>query len=466
MVANLYRYLGATEQALWLRDRAAPLHFVLTAQVTGAIQFESLRNALDRLQQSHPLLRVQIALDRHQTPYFAPAFVSIPMRVLPRQDAYQWQTEAMQELSQPFDWTEAPLMRVVLLQGIQVSELLLVCQHTIADGLSAVNLLQELLLLLSDSEISLPERLLPATLESLLSEHMPVHRMQVWLARGVLQVQRMQRWLKRRGKRVIFETGNLRIKSGQLSSEVTCTLRDRCRQEGTTVHAAICTGLLFAVACHRSSQLTDEDNKNGVNVSPALQCFCPVNLRPYLTPPPEQDCGLYISPVRTTHQVSSDCFFWQVARSLKSDLMAQVEPSHFGKLAQQHAVLMAAKPTPEMVQTIFLDHCNSDVMVTNLGALAIPQQYGNLRLEAVYGPMVLSAFAKERVLGVTTLGDALFFTFIHQCSDTDDSGKMLAELAMQLLQQTIAAPDFTLATALQCWKGSHFPFHSFTPSLP
>lgn len=78
MKTTYYRRLGATEQALWLRDRAIPLHFILTAQVTGELQPTALTQALDRLQQRHPLLRVSIVLDRQHNPWFVEQPLPIP----------------------------------------------------------------------------------------------------------------------------------------------------------------------------------------------------------------------------------------------------------------------------------------------------------------------------------------------------------------------------------------------------
>ncbi|MGE5655275.1 MAG: hypothetical protein ACM37W_01425 [Actinomycetota bacterium] len=42
MKSFYYRRLGAMEQELWLRDRATPLHFVLTAQVKGNLRLVAL----------------------------------------------------------------------------------------------------------------------------------------------------------------------------------------------------------------------------------------------------------------------------------------------------------------------------------------------------------------------------------------------------------------------------------------
>ncbi|MGA7933693.1 MAG: condensation domain-containing protein [Kovacikia sp.] len=424
------RRLGSTEQALWLRDRATPLHFVLTAQVKGELQSTALTQALARLQQRHPLLRVSIALDSKNHAWFIEHPFPIPCRILQRQGGQHWQEVAARELQRPFVWSEAPLIRVVLLHSSHLSELLVICHHAIADGLATANLIQELLTLLSDPEQDMPARPIPPPLEALLSDYQPAQKILKLLARGLLYLKQFIQTLKRDlGKILMFDS--LQVSGETLSTEFTTTLIHRCRAEGTTVHAAICTAVIFAIALHQKS------------LEQPLKCFSPINVRPYLQSSLEQDCGTYIAPALTTHSIDTESQFWQTARSLKSELTAQTESNHLLKLAQQHELLMGAKPAPRLLQQIFLERCESDVMVTNLGRLAISQQFGNLRLEAIYGPVVLSGFAQERVFGIATLDDRLSFTLTHQAPDSD----FLLQQALCLLEHAIEIPELNLSTA-------------------
>jgi uncharacterized membrane protein len=223
------------------------------------------------------------------------------------------------------------------------------------------------------------------------------------------------------------------VQSGYLSAAVTAQLIHCCRQEGTTVHAAICTAWLFAIARHHHYS------------KKIVQCFSPINLRPYLVRQLKQECGIYIAPAQTTHIVTAQTQFWQTARSLKSDLTRQTEANHLLKLAHQHEVLISTNPHPEFVQHLFTQHCTSDVMVTNLGRLVMPQQYGDLVLKAIYGPMVLSGFKPERVCGVATLDNRLFYTVVRQDSDAES---ILVKQAIQILERAIATPEMTQFTAM------------------
>lgn len=431
MKATYYRPLGATEQALWLRDRATPLHFVLTAQIQGNIQPIALIQALNCLQQRHPLLRASIALDSQHNPWFVEQQIPIPCRIVQRQGEQHWQDVVSRELQQPFVWSDAPLIRVVLLHSPQISELIVACHHAIADGLAGVNLIQELLLILSHTDEAMPPRPVPSSLEILLPNYRSPHKLAILLAWGLLRLKQCIQKVKQKSESTVV-SDSLQVEGTILPSETTAALIHRCREEGTTVHAAICTAVLFAIALEQKAA-----------VEQTLKCFSPMNLRPYLQSNLEQDCGTYIAPGLTTHSIGAESLFWQTARSLKSELATQMESNYLLNLAQRHELLVSAKPDPKFVQQIFLKRCTSDAMVTNLGRLAIPQQFGHLSLQAIYGPVVRSGFAQERVLGIATLDNRLSFTLTHQSFNLETVFKQI----LCLLKHAIEFPDLNLSTA-------------------
>ncbi|NJR52145.1 MAG: hypothetical protein HC780_23825 [Leptolyngbyaceae cyanobacterium CSU_1_3] len=75
------RPLGAAEKMFWLCDRVQPIHFTLTAQIQGEFSSEQLKHALMQVQQRHPLLRVGIALDETEQPWFVEEEANIPLRI-------------------------------------------------------------------------------------------------------------------------------------------------------------------------------------------------------------------------------------------------------------------------------------------------------------------------------------------------------------------------------------------------
>jgi len=53
--------------------------------------------------------------------------------------------------------------------------------------------------------------------------------------------------------------------------------------------------------------------------------------------------------------------------------------------------------------------------VSNLTRLTIQQQFGELELQAIYGPLAGTGFENDRFVGVATLGNQLLSTFV--CSE-------------------------------------------------
>ncbi len=130
----MYRHLGSGEHFFWLHDQVAPAHFAVTARVVGKFSTDQLKQAIAWVQQRHPLLRMRIVPD--EQPWFIEDSASIPLRIVQRKAEQHWQHEVEQELAEPFNSNQAPLVRVVLVHSTDVSELIVTCHHSIGDGLS------------------------------------------------------------------------------------------------------------------------------------------------------------------------------------------------------------------------------------------------------------------------------------------------------------------------------------------
>ena len=51
-----------------------------------------------------------------------------------------------------FDFEKGPLIRFILLKSTEISDLIIIGQHAICDGISLTNLIQDIMLLLSEPE--------------------------------------------------------------------------------------------------------------------------------------------------------------------------------------------------------------------------------------------------------------------------------------------------------------------------
>ncbi|MEG4207177.1 hypothetical protein QUA20_25015 [Microcoleus sp. Pol7_A1] len=462
------RLLGVSEHIRWLLDQRWSFNFALTARVRGTIAIPQLTNALAWVQRRHPLLAVKIAVNEHQQPRFVSEGVPpIPLRVVQRQGDHHWCQETEAELSLPFSYSTEPLLRVVFLQGEAVSELIFTCYHSICDGLSTIYLIRDIL-----QEISTPgstreilpelpcwEELIPLSKKDSISGNAiataaPTHKINPSNAGVDLnRVSDRKQIKKSQGSRILHwslsteETvtnagidlnrvsDKKQIKKSQgssilhwcLSPEETATFVSRCRENQTSVQGALCTAFLLSIG---EQMNYPEDTVH--------KCLSPCNIRKYLVPEIGEDFGLYICGLLTAHTLKPEINFWDLAREIKHQLNEWTAGKLFEDIPRTKAFL-STKPDPQMVYDQ-MDN-NIKLVVTNLGRLNIPQNYGSLFLEAIYGPTVQSS-ENAKTVGVITLGDRMFLTLTFSESVLPRSlAKKIQIGAMRQLSEALETPS-------------------------
>ncbi|MEG4491337.1 phthiocerol/phthiodiolone dimycocerosyl transferase family protein [Microcoleus sp. D3_18_C4] len=419
------RPLGAWEKIFWLHDRAHPLHFALTAQIRGRFSVPQLQQALTLAQQRHPLLRVRIAVDEAEQPWFVEDSACIPLLVVARQSEQHWQREVEREIATAFDWSQAPLVRVVLVHssnGAELSELIVTCHHSIADGISVTYLIRDILQAIATPTAFGQSLSVPPAREDLVPVQAPET---ISLLKPMPKFRRMSGSFK--VVQPARQNNRLYVSSGSLSPETTQSLMSRCRQEQTSVHAAICGAFLLAIRHQNHS----EQSQN-------LTCTSSINLRPYLTSVNQEDVSLCAVAERTFHLLRSDTNLWDLARSVKHQLNQSMASDKLFERIFQGQEWMSTNPSPDVVLQIFKDQWDYDVCISNLTRLMIQQQFGEVELQAIYGPVVTTGVENERFVGVATLGERLFFTLV--CSELvmlRSQSKTLHEEAIHLLSCAI-----------------------------
>ena len=374
------RSLGAFEEFLWLIDQNRPTHFALIAEVTGHTTIPEWRRALDRVQQRHPLFSVCIEMNGESVPYFRKDTVPIPLRVVQGTNAVErWELETELELSIPVDARQAPLVRAVLLHEEQQAACILVTHHSIADGRSVAFVIRDLLQAVSGNQIgSLPvipplEEILGVTTEEQAAADSPS------------SVETLP-WVNKEARP--------RITSLQLTPELTSKVRERARQEGTTVHGALSSA--FALAYWRT---IDELNPEPIRI------LSPIDIRNMLGL--GEDCAFLIGSGAVTIDPYAATTFWEIARSAmaglaKAQTLEAITAARKGLsqiLAQRIDVLTAA--------AIAAQGFAHNILLTNLGNLPYGTDFGQLRLKAVWGPAVSARMVGGETIGVATANGAL-----------------------------------------------------------
>ena len=158
------RALADMERAFYLLDCGTRFNGIQVVSIQGVIEEPLLRLSLDRLQARHPLLRVRLTGDDKTLGFTEDGAGPLPLLVLDRQGDDHWQAVVDIELNRPFARTDDHLTRLLWLRGPKRSELVIAHHHVIADALSMVFAVRDLLTdlaALSSGQSLLPPESLP-----------------------------------------------------------------------------------------------------------------------------------------------------------------------------------------------------------------------------------------------------------------------------------------------------------------
>lgn len=379
---EVIRALGSTEHLFWLCDQNRPTHFAVVAEIEGNVTLEAWREAFVALQQRHPLLSARIATDAGMNPcFYRVSGVRIPLRVVERAGT-SWQAEVAAELATPIDPLTAPLVRATLLTGDEGLTLILVAHHSVVDGMASSFLISDLLRALSGEH--LPALQLAHPLEVLLSDE--VRAAPVSPPPALAPTPKAYR--EEESKRV-------QVEGIALSSALTLQLIARSHKEQTTVHGAVCA------AVHEAGRrLSPEWCRRPVRT------ITPIDVR-HCSDDIGTDAGVYITQTVTVDDHQRGTPFWDMARTMKRNVAsAQTRDATLLNLKDLQAA-MTAHTTVQHAAGFASVVLAFDVLLSNLGNDPVPSAYGRLKLNALWGPMLMTGFVDDQVVGVCTVNGVL-----------------------------------------------------------
>lgn len=84
------------------------------------------------------------------------------------------------------------------------------------------------------------------------------------------------------------------------------------------------------------------------------------------------------------------------------------------------------------------DKVNYGCVITNVGRVGIPVAYGDLRLEAVYGPLVYSD-VNEKTTGVITVGNRMsgWMSYDERAIDSETAARFRDEVVKILREGAV-----------------------------
>jgi hypothetical protein len=392
VMSRTARALGAIEKFFYLLNQSHPNHFVMAGEVSGRTRVDQWQDALDLVAHHSALVWSRIERNSNNAPVFVPVpHGSVPLQVKPYGSS-NWTDEAAAQVVQPFDERNPPLMRATLLHGEARSIIVLVAHHSIADGLSLTSLLGDLLRAMAglplarSQETMAVERLIerahgkpsinPSTPVAAPEDAPPAP------ARAPLGMRKPD------GSRP-------HVEALRLTPAMTQGLRERARVERTSVQSALVAAFTAAVRF-----LTADAPREPMRV------LSPVDLRRRLLGGSDH-LAMCASGVVHPDDHSRDADLWTRAR-LAAQAFAEVQ-SPAGLAAQvlgAHAILNMVNGVAD-AKAVFAQAFGNDAVITNLGVVNLPNRFGPLALEAVWGPSVAVGVEGEQVIGAATFDDAL-----------------------------------------------------------
>jgi hypothetical protein len=381
--AQLVRPVDALERLFYRYAERNPAHFAISAEFDMTLTEAQLRTALQAVQQRHPLLSVHVEDRPGSRLGFYRAHSVAPISLTMHECDEEWLKFAAAELAQPFDRSTAPLMRAVLLNRRSGSTILLTFDHTIADGISSIRIMADLVTALNGK--TLAQRPVPASVE----ERIARTRLHAELSNSTdAPDARMSEPTSTRP----FDGTHPYLHTAALGEFDTARLVTRCRAEKTTVHAAILT-----VASRVHATLHDKH---------FVRALSPIDVRPLLDI--GGDCADYFMCTITGMAPRDGTAFWDQARAMTAHLsVARSGPSIAAMSAtiRQEASVDAECALAEQLFTVALPF---DLLITNLGVQELVSN-GPIKPAALWGP-VLQSQADDFVIGIVTYAGRLRMT--------------------------------------------------------
>jgi hypothetical protein len=381
------RSLGSFEQLFWLLDQDRPVHFGMVAQVAGDATPDQWRRALAQVQRRHPLLSAYIDTDVDGVPRFWRAHSApIPLRTILGNPESDWHRVMELELVTPFDPEHAPLARAVLIQGDGRAAFMLLMHHSIGDALAAAYVIRDTLLALSGARL----------------ETLPVVPSQDELIGERDVTTPMQRRAERPARTTnatVRPPGGLaipKVRSLRLPAAFTASLRARARDEGASVHGALCAALVVA-----GRQTSSAWRNIPVRIVSAIQTRTMQDVG--------DCCGCYLSNTTQSFEGGA-ASFWDLARLAKTGISRAREPESVNALVHAFQGLLAHGLDAPGATDFVATGLAREAMLSNIGELPFAGEFGRLKLEALWGPAWLGQFTEDQIVGAATIDGSLCLT--------------------------------------------------------
>ena len=393
------------------------INFIFMARWNGNIAIDAVQDALQRLYGRHHVLVYGNHRDISKIRKLPNNKFALTESNPCGQDT--WKEVAAKELTISFP-VDGPFVRVNLLQCAHQTDILLTFDHQVCDGMSGILFLRDLWFLLNHPLEKLPVLPLQPAVWEIIPEKVAKR------ISGELRIAIFMCYLdfisrRNRGKGKYF-TPQYHVESFSLNSQISQALVKRCREENTSVHAAISVAWMLAL----QSLVNLSADRRDIRVNGIRSVSSPVSLR-HLLPEDRRACaGMYYSTVTTQLDCNMSRNFWESARQMKAQMDNECVknsfydmPLFFKSMYERQARLAEGEKfqIPELP-------VGYDFSISNMGRLdswfATENENITNNINAIFGPVV-NAFKGEKTIGVSTIHGIIRFVFTTFQGDMDES---------------------------------------------
>ncbi|MFX1568249.1 MAG: condensation domain-containing protein [Promethearchaeota archaeon] len=436
----------------------------MIATILGYVSSDELKKVIKKMQKRHPILNAHLVHKEKELYLEADGLLEIPLEVINRTSDDQWRDKIIQQHKIPFEMEQGPLIRFILLQSPNLSDLIIFCQHTICDGMSLAYLARDIMTYLVDP--SKDVELLP--LAPLVNEENIPSDIKPSLVIRVFGKTINKKWEKNELffnyddfyalHNSFWEKYTYKAHLYELSKEDTLAMLMACRKNGVTVNTALMIAFIIA-----QNQLNPDSPKYLQNISFA------VNLRNLLNNPAGEQFGFFAGGMQLKFKYSNHNNFWNVAKRMQREVtpdkvkkqtligtlnaftlnstlyeaqifaaFGSLIPSSSNSYNKIRAFLSDKKNiVNKMVKKKLSKGFAMAQIMTNLGKMDFPEKFGDLNLKNLILMPSCSPYT-ELILGVITHGETMSITLNHM-EESISSEKILKirDKAHQILMEAI-----------------------------
>ena len=226
---------------------------ILALNITGKITGPQIEAALVQLQKRHVLLRSMIAYHPDRTCFLENPDLHLTLKTIDRTGPEQWIQVCIEEYKKPFDYNQEIPIRFIHLYSANESDIVILCQHTICDGMSLVYLARDLMNIIGFP--GKPVEKLPPPLSLCDPSRFPENIRVDWLHKKILE-KTNSKWQREKItfdnedrlniEQIFWKSREYLIHPWEIQSPVLEKLTAKCHEEKVTLTNLLICGVMAA----------------------------------------------------------------------------------------------------------------------------------------------------------------------------------------------------------------------------